>query len=314
VLHGGTPVGAGASWSRFQDATDGPPFMVLSLKAGGTGLNLTAAAHVVHFDRWWNPAVENQATDRAYRIGQHKNVLVHKFVCRGTLEEKIDAMLRGKQGLADNILDRDSSQEDGERRLIPSWAPTRGPARRSLRPGGDGDRQAAAAVRARRDELRSRLLTRTWCARVGDCGAGGARLEHRLSRQRRLSLWGLDAQEPLASVGFVVPPLAADRRPLVEASRESQPGPLAITEPALEPEATAEPTHPEPSPSALASPASTPPNQQSEVRRDYLRVIGISARTIDAWLRSGVLRTTDRDGIYERTAEASRKIADFLAR
>ena len=66
------------------------PFFVLSLKAGGSGLNLTAASHVVHFDRWWNPAVENQATDRAFRIGQTKNVLVHKFVCRGTVEEKID--------------------------------------------------------------------------------------------------------------------------------------------------------------------------------------------------------------------------------
>lgn len=66
----------------------------------------------MHFDRWWNPAVENQATDRAYRIGQHKNVLVHKFVCRGTLEEHIDALLRGKQGLADCILD-----QDGERQL-----------------------------------------------------------------------------------------------------------------------------------------------------------------------------------------------------
>ena len=64
---------------------------MLSLKAGGTGLNLTAASHVIHFDRWWNPAVENQATDRAFRIGQTKNVLVHKFVCRGTVEEKIDA-------------------------------------------------------------------------------------------------------------------------------------------------------------------------------------------------------------------------------
>ena len=70
---------------------DGPPFFVLSLKAGGTGLNLTAASHVIHFDRWWNPAVENQATDRAFRIGQKRNVLVHKFVCRGTVEEKIDA-------------------------------------------------------------------------------------------------------------------------------------------------------------------------------------------------------------------------------
>ena len=68
------------------------PFFVVSLKAGGAGLNLTAASHVVHFDRWWNPAVENQATDRAFRIGQTKNVLVHKFVCRGTVEERIDQL------------------------------------------------------------------------------------------------------------------------------------------------------------------------------------------------------------------------------
>jgi len=72
---------------RFQKR-EAVPFFVLSLKAGGSGLNLTAASHVVHFDRWWNPAVENQATDRAFRIGQHKNVLVHKFVCRGTVEER----------------------------------------------------------------------------------------------------------------------------------------------------------------------------------------------------------------------------------
>ena len=112
VLHGGTPIARRSDMvAEFQQG-DGPPFMVLSLKAGGTGLNLTAAGHVVHFDRWWNPAVENQATDRAYRIGQHKNVLVHKFVCRGTLEEKIDAMLRDKQGLADGVL-----ADDGEHRL-----------------------------------------------------------------------------------------------------------------------------------------------------------------------------------------------------
>jgi SNF2 family DNA or RNA helicase len=80
------------------------PFMVLSLKAGGTGLNLTAASHVIHFDRWWNPAVENQATDRAYRIGQKKNVLVHKFICRGTVEERIDELIAGKQKLAGEIL------------------------------------------------------------------------------------------------------------------------------------------------------------------------------------------------------------------
>ena len=78
---------------------------MLSLKAGGTGLNLTAASHVIHFDRWWNPAVENQATDRAFRIGQKRNVLVHKFVCRGTVEERIDAMIEGKQGLARSVLE-----------------------------------------------------------------------------------------------------------------------------------------------------------------------------------------------------------------
>jgi len=97
VLHGGTPVGKRAELVRtFQDE-QGPPFFVISLKAGGSGLNLTAACHVVHFDRWWNPAVENQATDRAFRIGQKRNVLVHKFVCRGTVEERIDALIQSKQ-------------------------------------------------------------------------------------------------------------------------------------------------------------------------------------------------------------------------
>ena len=110
VLHGQTPVGKRAELVAEFQADGGPPFMVLSLRAGGTGLNLTAAQHVVHFDRWWNPAVENQATDRAYRIGQHRNVLVHKFVCRGTLEERIEAMLAGKQGLADEVLADDGSQ------------------------------------------------------------------------------------------------------------------------------------------------------------------------------------------------------------
>jgi non-specific serine/threonine protein kinase len=89
---------------RFQD-DETVPFFVLSLKAGGSGLNLTAAAHVVHFDRWWNPAVENQATDRAFRIGQKRNVMVHKFICRGTVEEKIDAMISDKKRLAADLLD-----------------------------------------------------------------------------------------------------------------------------------------------------------------------------------------------------------------
>ena len=88
---------------RFQGG-DGPPVFLLSLKAGGTGLNLTAATQVVHFDRWWNPAVEDQATDRAYRIGQKHNVQVRKFVCGGTLEERIDAMIEAKRALADRIV------------------------------------------------------------------------------------------------------------------------------------------------------------------------------------------------------------------
>ena len=104
VLHGSTPVRArGGLVRRFQeDAT--VPFFVLSVKAGGTGLNLTAASHVVHFDRWWNPAVEDQATDRAYRIGQHKNVLVHKLVCRGTVEERIDRLIEDKQAMVRGVL------------------------------------------------------------------------------------------------------------------------------------------------------------------------------------------------------------------
>ena len=77
-----------------------------SLKAGGSGLNLTAASHVAHFDRWWNPAVENQATDRAFRIGQTKNVLVHKFVCRGTVEEKIDELIESKRQLSEQLLEK----------------------------------------------------------------------------------------------------------------------------------------------------------------------------------------------------------------
>jgi hypothetical protein len=105
VLHGGIAVKKRAELvRRFQD-DESVPFFVLSLKAGGTGLNLTAASHVVHFDRWWNPAVENQATDRAFRIGQTKNVMVHKFLCRGTLEEKIDELIESKQQLSKDLLD-----------------------------------------------------------------------------------------------------------------------------------------------------------------------------------------------------------------
>ncbi len=104
MLHGGTPVKKRQGLVKNFQEDDRIPFMVLSLKAGGTGLNLTAASHVIHFDRWWNPAVENQATDRAFRIGQKKNVLVHKFVCRGTVEERIDRLITAKQELSEEVL------------------------------------------------------------------------------------------------------------------------------------------------------------------------------------------------------------------
>ncbi|MGG5890771.1 DEAD/DEAH box helicase [Falsiroseomonas sp. HC035] len=104
VLHGATAVKQRQALVReFQDS-EAAPFFVLSLKAGGAGLTLTAASHVVHFDRWWNPAVENQATDRAFRIGQKRNVLVHKFVCRGTVEERIGEMIDTKRSLSDAVL------------------------------------------------------------------------------------------------------------------------------------------------------------------------------------------------------------------
>ena len=104
VLHGETAIKDRRSIVDAFQRDDGPPFMVLSLKAGGTGLTLTAATHVVHFDRWWNPAVEDQATDRAFRIGQKRTVMVHKMVCRGTVEERVDAMIRDKRGLARELL------------------------------------------------------------------------------------------------------------------------------------------------------------------------------------------------------------------
>lgn len=104
ILHGGTSVKKRGEMVEHFNGEEYVPYMVLSLKAGGVGLNLTAANHVIHFDRWWNPAVENQATDRAFRIGQTKNVMVHKFVTEGTIEEKIDLMIEEKQKLSGDII------------------------------------------------------------------------------------------------------------------------------------------------------------------------------------------------------------------
>ena len=104
VIHGGVPVRErNAIVERFQSESY-VPYLVLSVRAGGTGLNLTKANHVIHFDRWWNPSVENQATDRAFRIGQDKNVMVHKFVCKGSVEEKIDALISSKKELSENVI------------------------------------------------------------------------------------------------------------------------------------------------------------------------------------------------------------------
>ena len=104
VIHGGVAPQKRQTLVDEFNGEDYVPYMILSLKAGGTGLNLTSANHVIHFDRWWNPAVENQATDRAYRIGQNRSVIVHKFVDSGTIEEKIDAMINDKVELAENVI------------------------------------------------------------------------------------------------------------------------------------------------------------------------------------------------------------------
>jgi SNF2 family DNA or RNA helicase len=102
-LHGGTPVSRRDDLvQRFQEGV--VPVFLLSLRAGGTGLNLTAADHVIHYDRWWNPAVEEQATDRAYRIGQTRPVQVHRFITEGTVEDRIAEMLQAKRQLADAVL------------------------------------------------------------------------------------------------------------------------------------------------------------------------------------------------------------------
>src|SRR5262249_41429501 len=102
-LHGGTPLPKRKEYVQAFQTKPEIPYFVLSIKAGGTGLTLTAANHVIHFDRWWNPAVENQATDRAFRIGQKKNVQVHKFITLGTIEERIDALIAGKTKLANEL-------------------------------------------------------------------------------------------------------------------------------------------------------------------------------------------------------------------
>jgi SNF2 family DNA or RNA helicase len=109
-MHGGVPKKQRDSMiDRFQEDPNGPHIFILSLKAGGTGLNLTRANHVFHYDRWWNPAVEDQATDRVHRIGQTKNVQIHKFLCTGTLEERIDEMIEHKKGIADSIVGSDEA-------------------------------------------------------------------------------------------------------------------------------------------------------------------------------------------------------------
>jgi superfamily II DNA/RNA helicase len=147
-LHGGTPKKARDEMvRRFQEEPHGPRIFVLSVKAGGTGLNLTAASHVFHFDRWWNPAVEDQATDRAYRIGQKRAVQVHKLVCAGTVEEKIDRLLEQKRDLAAKVVGAGeqwiTELDGGELRDL--FALSEG----AVADGDDDDDRASAPVRPR---------------------------------------------------------------------------------------------------------------------------------------------------------------------
>jgi non-specific serine/threonine protein kinase len=110
VIHGGiTPKQRTKIVEQFQSDAY-MPFIICSVKAAGTGLNLTKANHVIHFDRWWNPSVENQATDRAFRIGQTRNVMVHKFISKGTIEEKINTMIESKKELAANVIGEGSEK------------------------------------------------------------------------------------------------------------------------------------------------------------------------------------------------------------
>ena len=161
---------------RFQ-REDGPPFLVLSLKAGGTGLNLTAASHVIHFDRWWNPAVEDQATDRAYRIGQQRNVLVHKFVCQGTVEEKIDGLLEAKRGMSDEVLGgggRGGPHRDGRRGVDAVR-------RDRYKKGGAGELSAARSGEEVDGPGMKKRRERRWSfwAPTCPCGSAGSRRRRR---------------------------------------------------------------------------------------------------------------------------------------
>ena len=153
VLHGGTPVKKRKQLvDAFQGKESPSRFFILSLKAGGTGLNLTAASHVVHFDRWWNPAVENQATDRGqFRIGQKRNVLVHKFVCQGTIEEKIDELITEKSAIAEEVLEGGSevllTEMDNEQ-LLKILAPGCGSSARELGDETASDSPCSCSQRA----------------------------------------------------------------------------------------------------------------------------------------------------------------------
>lgn len=156
-LHGGTPKKARDEMvRRFQEEPRGPRVFVLSLKAGGTGLNLTAASHVFHYDRWWNPAVEDQATDRAYRIGQKRAVQVHKLVCAGTVEEKVDRLLEQKRDLASKVVGSGEKwiTEMGNRELRDLFALSKdavagGDQAGEMDDDGDGEMEGPGAARSR---------------------------------------------------------------------------------------------------------------------------------------------------------------------
>ena len=213
-LHGGSTREQRDEMVRsFQEDADGARVLLLSLKAGGVGLNLTAATHVFHFDRWWNPAVEDQATDRTYRIGQTRNVQVHKLITMGTLEEKIDAMLESKRDLADRVVGTGEGwltelDDDALRRLVAAGARRRHhgrgraqrqrqrqrqwqwprrtatPARAPPRPPGRSRPSPGRARRARGPGGRRGGATLAGAQAAGEAGGGRARPRPSEARRR----------------------------------------------------------------------------------------------------------------------------------
>ena len=208
-LHGGTPAARARPPGRPASRATGraAPVFVLSLKAGGAGLNLTRANHVFHFDRWWNPAVENQATDRAFRIGQRRDVQVHKFMCAGTFEETIDQLIERKKALAET--DRRARAKPGSPRCRPTSCATCSPCAATRWRRNDVTARAIAFGRVRRPPLLGRVP-------LGAPAAGQRHQGADPARPVRQDLVGRSLDRRAGAAGR---PGSAVARPLLRAQR-----------------------------------------------------------------------------------------------